>query len=621
MNPSRRDPVSVVTLLVACACTVAMMGMLGRVVQLQLAPSERLRPFIEQRISAMSEPAPRGDVLDRRGRLLAASRTGERVFVDPQDFPQPWDQSMIRLARALGTDPAVLGERLFPRLAEHERRVREGGKPIRYVRVSGILRDDQAEAVRALKMRGVHLELRTVREGDHAHVAASVLGRVGIDQDGQFGAEYVYDKRLRGADGSLKFVRDARGGPLWIETGGYTPPRAGEPIKLSIDLRLQNIAEVELERAVNEADAAGGRLVMIDPHTGEVLALVDIVRDMRGRAAPWGEKPKPGGPQRRTVIPPDPNRLIHPAAGRNRCATDVYEPGSAFKAFTWSVMTELGAAKLNEELRTGGKQWRTPYGRPIRDVFGKDRQTWREVLINSSNIGMSMIAERVSHKQLREGVLRYGFGARTGLGFVGESPGRVPTARQWSKYTQTSVSFGQEVATTPLQMARAFCVFARTGDAAGTLPQLRLTAYDLESESTPVFERVMAPRVAEQAREAMAIIGEKADERMRYRKLDATYTYSMFGKTGTAQVALPGERGYLANQYFSSFLGAGPVEAPRLVVLVIIDDPGPALIAREEHRGSTVAAPVVRRVLERSLSYLGAPPSPKPAPKATARAG
>ena len=602
------ERVGLISTLTMLTLSVALVVMIGRVVQLQVSPSPELRPFIQERLSTRSEIAPRGDVLDRRGRLLAATRSGERVFVDPARFAQPWDESMIRLARAIGADPSVVGARLFPRLAEHARRVEEGASPIRYVRVSDILRDEQAEAVRALKIPGVHLELTTVREGAHAHIASSILGRVDVDHDGQFGAERVFDAQLQGRDGRLRYVRDARGGPLWIEHGGYAPPVSGRPVYLSIDLRLQSIAEEELERAVLEQDAAGGRVVVIDPNTGELLAMVDMVRDLGGAVAPWGERPKPGGPQRRTIIPPDPNRLIHPAAGRNRNATDLYEPGSTFKSFTWSVLTDAGVVKLDEVFKTGGKQWRTPYGRLIRDVFGYAQQTWREVLINSSNIGMSMAAERVSHKQMRDGIVKFGFGQRTGLGFVGEREGRVPPALGWSKYTQTSVSFGQEVAVTPLQMARAFCVFARTGEMAGTIPELRLSAADPSSSESRVVRRVLPPHVALAARDAMAVVGEKADERMRFRKLDTTYRYSMFGKSGTAQVALPGERGYVPNQYVSSFVAGAPVESPRVVVLVVIDDPGPETIARVMHRGSTSAAPVVRRIVERSLSYLGATP-------------
>ncbi len=585
--------------------------MLGRVIQLQTAPGERLSQFVEDRVSRRPEVAPRGDLLDRRGRVLAASRTGERLFVDPTRLPQPYDEVLDRLVTQVGLDRSDAGMRLFGALAKNETRVAAGLEPVRYVRLTGILDDDQAEIVRALKIPGVHLETWTVRDGPGEALAGAVIGRVNIDDQGQFGAERAYEPTLSGDDGSLAYVRDARGKPLWVQAGAYRAPEAGEPIRLSIDLAIQDIAEEELLRGVEDADAAGGRLVVMDPDTGEILAMMDIVRDLGRRAVPWGKKPSAGGTSRRTIIPPDPNRSIHPGAGRNRCVTDVYEPGSTFKAFTWSIITDAGVIRLDETLHTSGKAWVTSYGRPIRDVFGKEKQTWREVLINSSNIGMSMAVERVKPVAMREGLTKFGFGATTGLGIPGEREGYLPPMRAWTKYTHTSVSFGQEVGVTAVQLATAFCAFARQGEMAGVAPRARLTAAPSERPPNEVVRRVVPWNVATSARHAMARIFEKLDNNMKAKEVDATFDYALFGKTGTGQVSLPGERGYIPNQYVSSFVGAGPFEAPRLVCLVVIDDPGPALVERAEHRGSSVAAPVVRRVLERSLAYLGVAPSPK----------
>ncbi|MBL0922573.1 MAG: penicillin-binding protein 2 [Phycisphaerales bacterium] len=608
MTTYRRSDVALTALVVGVS--VALVVMLGRVVQLQVAPGENLSRFVEDRVSRRAEMAPRGDLLDRRGRVLSATRTGERLFVDPSKFKPPFDEAFDRIVRTVGLDRADAGMRLYTALARNEARAAQGLEPLRYVRLSGVLSDDQAEAARGLKIAGVHLETWTVRDGPGEYLAGAIVGRVNIDNQGQFGAERMHDAILGGDNGVIAYVRDARGKPLWVQAGAYQPPRAGEPVRLSIDLAIQDIAEEELERAVADADAAGGRIVVLDPATGEILAMLDIVRNLGSRAVPWGVKPR-GNVWRRTIIPPDPNRGVHPGAGRNRCVTDVYEPGSTFKAFTWAVISDAGAVRLDETLRTGGKSWITPYGRPIRDVFGKDSQTWRDVLINSSNIGMSQAAERVSHDTLREGLVKFGFGQRTGLGLPGEREGYLPPKRSWSKYTHTSVSFGQEVGVTAVQLATAFGAFARQGELAGALPTARLTALPPGKAPDEIVRRVLPWSVATQARLAMARIFEKLDSNMQIKGTDATFEYALFGKTGTGQVSLPGERGYLPNQYVSSFIGAGPVEAPRLVCLVVIDDPGPALVARAEHRGSAVAAPAVRRVLERSLSYLGVPPSPK----------
>ncbi len=611
-----------VGLLAGIVITVMFVGLLARVVQLQVDPPEQLRGHIDQRVSAMKSFAPRGDIVDRRNRLLASTRVGYRLTVDPAEFPQPYDDSLRRLVSAASLDASVAGERLFMRLARNEHAKQTGGAMSRYVRLSDLLDDAQVEAVRALRMRGVHLEMMSVREGPGAEVAAAILGRVDSEDSGQFGAERMFDPALESAQGQIRYVRDARGRGLWIERGGTTLPMPGESIRLSIDAALQDIAEEELLRSVLDADAQGGRLLLLDPHTGEVLALVDFIRDMDGRLLPWGERSGMaedaalGGP-RRTIIQPDPLRLIHPGAGRNRNFTDLYEPGSTFKAFTWAVMTSAGIAKPDEMFKTGGQYWRTPYGRQIRDAFGKNEQTWREVLVNSSNIGMSMAAERMDRRAMRESLERFGFEEITGVGLPGEISGGMTSMRDWRNYTQTSVSFGQEVALTPAQLARAFCAFARVGQDAGTLPTLTLRAADdgpgAGDSSSLIVQRAIDPNAVALAREAMSVVAQRAVENMKRQKLEGiTDDYRLFGKSGTAQVSLKGERGYLPDQYISSFVAGAPYESPRLVCLVTIDDPSPLLVRKRQHFGSWVAAPAVKRVMERSLRYLGERPSPKP---------
>lgn len=597
-----------VAMVVCGALLLALAALLGRVAQLQAAPGPRLLSHISERSSVRPESAPRGDILDRRGRVLAASRLAERLFIDPATFEKPWDESMLRLCEAAALDPVEVGPRLFERLALSERRVERGEGPLRYARVTGVLADWQAEAIRALDIRGVHLEHVPVREGP-ASIAASaaLVGRTGPEGDGQLGLERRFEQDLAGVGGALRFVRDATGRPMWIERGGYTPPSTGREVRLSMDLFVQDVLEQELLRAVDEADAAGGRAMVVDPHTGETLAMVDVIRDLGDRVVAWGKKPREGGPGRRTIIPPDPARLVHPAAGRARCVTDVFEPGSSFKAFTWSAMTAAGRASPDEELNTGGKEWRTAYGRVVRDTAPRDVQTWRDALVNSSNIAHSMVADRLTHAQLREAVRRFGFGEETGLGMTGEREGYVPTAKQWSKYTQTSVSFGQEVSVTTAQLARAFSVFARAGEMAGTLPTLRMIAAD-PARANDIVVRVLPWQVAAQARLAMTEVASRADAKMKRLGVEATFRYEMFGKSGTAQVALEGERGYLEDQYISNFVGAAPAHKPALVCVVVIDDPGPEMVSSRRYFGSDVAAPAVRRILERSLAYMGVAP-------------
>lgn len=629
-NQSLAKRVDRVGIAAACAITLLFVALFARVVQLQTAPPEQLAAHLDERVSAVRSFAPRGDILDRRGRVLATTRIGHRLIVDPAELAGPYEETLLRLSAAAGLDVSETGERLFSRIAANEHARATGRAQSRYLRLSGPLDDAQVEAVRALRLRGVHLEPLSIREGAGVEIAGAVVGRVDAEHEGQFGAEKLFDPALEAAQGQLRYVRDARGAGLWIERGGYTPPIPGESVRLSIDAAIQKIAQEEIERAVLDADAQGGRVIVVDSNTGEILAMVDHIRDMTGRVLPYGKREGEGEPSalgftRRSIIEPDPFRAVHPGAGRNRLFTDLYEPGSTFKAFTWAVMTEAGVASPDEVFKTGGKTWFTPYRRVIRDAFGKAEQTWTEVLINSSNIGMSMAAERMERAALRSALLRFGFEETTGVGLAGERAGGMTNPKNWNRYTQTSVSFGQEVALTPAQLARAFSAFARQGEASGTLPTLTLRAADrgpgAHDAPTSIVQRAIPARIATMTRDAMAEIFTRADRNMRQRKLeDITFDYRLFGKSGTAQVSIKGERGYLPDQYISSFVGAGPVERPTLVCVVTIDDPSPELVRKRQHFGSWVAGPPVRRVLERSLRYLDTPLSERPEPTAAARA-
>jgi cell division protein FtsI (penicillin-binding protein 3) len=292
----------------------------------------------------------------------------------------------------------------------------------------------------------------------------------------------------------------------------------------------------------------------------------------------------------------------------------------------WAVVTELGGQAPADVIDTENGMWR-PYGRRvIEDVVRRERMTWAEVLINSSNVGMTKATEKITHTQLRTAVRRLGFGESTRTGLPGEATGLVTSAKNWTKYTQTSVSFGNEIAVTPVQMARAFCALARDGEMAGTLPDVRLTAAlagpgGMGGEADRgVVHRVMRPSTAVLTRGILRHVAAKMEEKLARIHKEGGWRYSLFGKSGTSKIPMgkppagkkrpPGSNGYFDRQYNSSFIAGGPVEAPELVILTVIDDPGPELIRKNAYYGSDVAGPVVRRVMEKSLSYLGVPPSP-----------
>lgn len=507
----------------------------------------------------------------------------------------------------------------------------------RYLPVGPVLEREVADLIGGLGLPGVSVEKQLVRRYPGGDEVASILGKVGFGHAGLLGAERSLDDRLRGEDGRIGYVRDSKSRPVLIDAARSTAGERGEDVRLSVDLELQRIAAEELSRGMEDADAAGGRLVMMLPETGEIVAMIDLYREVPGLAAfPWvppgvSKKDWPALPPedkrpRYKTLADDPGRLVHPAMGRNRCVEDIYEPGSTFKSFVWASAWQMGLIGPDEVIST--KPYTTPFGRYFEDVTKRNEQDWEHVLIHSSNVGMVRISERMSHEQLRDTVTRFGFGQRTRIGLPGEASGIVTDAGVWSDYSHTSVVIGHEVAVTPVQMVRAFGVYARTGELAGSLPHLKMTvptASELAAEPTV---RVLDPLVAERTRRVLVHVAERMDASMRRRFPDEPEPgYTLFGKSGTADIAVVppivetedgsrvqmgrprGAGGYFHNQYCSSFIAGGPVETPRLVVIALIDDPGPSRIRQKQHYGSSVAGPVVRRVMERSLRYLGVPPN------------
>jgi cell division protein FtsI/penicillin-binding protein 2 len=674
---------------IAGVVTAGLVVMAARVVQLQMSPSARLRDQVQPRVSTISLNAERSEIVDRRGRPLATSHFGWQVFIDPTQFPAEPDEPIARLAETLSIRPDELGRKVLLAIAEnHKRAAAKPAEPepappslkqwfrgitsssphhgdirvtpvststdaavssadmpsadieevsddpnedvsppgpIRYIRITGVIDEPTVKSIRALKIKGVHLEQKLVREYPGGAAVAPIVGRLGALPTPQSGTERSHHARLSGQVGKVSYVRDSRGRPLWMGPESFQPAQPGKPLRLAIDLEIQRLATEELVRGVYENNAAGGRLVVMDAATGEILAMVDVVRPVPDAIPfPWANADGSGGGgeggHRYITTFHDPMRDIDPALGRNRCVQDIYEPGSTFKPFVWAAVTQLGAMRETDVVPTGMGTWTTPYGRTIHDVYKFAQLSWRDVLQQSSNIGMTQGALRLSRDQLRKSIVNFGFGQRTKIGLPAETAGILTPRQNWTNWTQTSVSFGQEVAVTPVQMARAFCIFARNGPLAGTLPEARLIAPELPDRAD-LFHRVVDPKVVQSIREILSGVAAKMEETMaRKDKTESSWRYAIFGKSGTAQIPLgkapkgkrkpTGNKGYFEKQFNSSFIAAGPTENPKLVCLVVIDDPGPELRPKLAHFGSHTAGPVVRRVLEKSLMYLGVPPSP-----------
>lgn len=562
------DRITIISGVVVSCMIVLFVVVLGRVATLQVSPPKQLGQFAPRVTSISAELSRRGDILDRRGRVLATSRIGYRLFADPKLVDAAnLDRVAAEVAGALGLETSEIYQPIAERSST------------RFAPLVEVLTDAQYEIARSRlpQWKGFGVLPVLVRENPYGGLAASLIGRVGYDHTGLSGFEGLFNRALSNRDGQLKYLRDNQRRALWIDPVDYVPASDGNNIRLSIDIEIQRIAEEELARKVDEVRANAGRAVVVDPRTGEVLAVAEVIRPPRPGVEPYL----------------DVHESMQPAdLARVRSATDPWEPGSIFKPFVWAVATESGIARRNEVIDTHDGAWRVAGG-IIHDTFPYRSLTWDAVLVKSSNIGMSTVALRMSRAQLESVFSRFGFSASTACGLPGEHSGLPP--RGWSTMTQTNISFGQGVAVTPLQMVRAFCAFARDG----TLPMLTIrSVHDMAGLRATIEQRAVSENTALVTRQILRRVmwdgtGKLANEGAQYR---------MFGKSGTAQMHKK-KGGYYDDRYLISMIAGAPLDDPVLVVLVNIEDPDREI----SHLGGRVCGPVVRDIMNRSLAYLGIP--------------
>jgi len=534
------------------------LGLLGvgfRVAQLQLAPDPRIADLANAQTSKFDLPARRGSLLDRRGRVLAATRAGLTLFADPQLVKDP-NTFPERVAYHFGYDPVRLAMDMSDRWDS------------RFVRIDPLMSDERVPLLDGIDIDGLATQRTLVREYPLGPLAGQVIGVVGTDGYGLEGMERVADQWLAGDPGRVRYHRDAQRRPLWVERTSYQPHRDGAGLRLSLDITIQSIAETELLKSVQTYKAKSGQVVVMDVRTGELLAMANAPRfDPRALGAST------------------------PELRRNRCVTDVFEPGSTFKAIMWAAMTDARLADPDDMMdTTEAGFWRSSQGRSLRDTRGHGTISWAEVLVQSSNIGMAQIGEDMPVRDMHAAVTRFGFGRPTGSGLPGEATGIVRPAKQWNHYSQTSIPMGQEVAVTPLQMIRAFAAIAHDG------LMVQPTIVALPDDISPIYERVVSAATAAQTRHVLRRVvtegtGRKANSQ----------AYALFGKTGTAQMADHVNGGYAQGKYVGSFIAAAPLDQPRLAIGCFIQEPDPEIA----YYGGIVAGPVVKRVMEQSLRYLG----------------
>ena len=576
---------------------VGLVSLVGRVAYLQTAAAGRIVAKAQrQQDSKQSLSARRGSIFDRNGLMLAGSVQTTALYADPKFMVAQYEakgRSLAEMDRDLERVAALVH-------ADADEVVMDvGGEPDkRYVPLARDLSDADVERVRALDLPGLAFEPQPRRVYPMGQTAAHLLGAVGREDKGLEGLERVEDALLAGRDGSKTTVRDKRRRVVAADADGYKLPQHGLHLVLTVDSNLQLIVEEELKRQVEETGAKSGCVVLMDPDTGDVLALANYP----------------------TYFP---QYLGDSAAAsrRDRAIVDPYEPGSVMKPFLLAGLIDAGLTDVGEMIPIGeSRVYRNSYGRRITDThyFAASLAVW-DVLVKSSNVGMVKLGERVGPAFLAGVLDRFGFGHRAGLETGGESPGKVPgEAGQWNKYTRESVMQGYALMATPLQLARAMCAVANGGRlvaprvVAGTVEPGGGLRAQVRPEDAP---QVMRPETSATLRRVLADVPLRGTA-----KRAKLPDWVVFGKTGTSHKAVGGK--YNESAYNATFLGGAPYENPRLVIVVSIKEPDKSKNNGQGHYGGVAAAPAASRILERALAYLNvphSPPLPDPPPAIAAK--
>jgi len=508
-----------------------------------------------QQRETITVPAGRGTIFDSAGVQLAIGEQATTVYANPREITNP-RLVAAAAAAALGVDANAL----YPQLADRSKA---------FVYVDREADPTKAAALKARHLRGLGFYPEERRFYPLGPVAAQVVGFAGIDDKGLAGMELERDATLSGRTGEETVIKDPYG--RVVDVLNSVPERDGHNVYLTIDHTIQSEAETALRSAVAQWHAKRATAVVLEPRTGDVLAMATA----------------PGF---------DANTFANVSAEyqRNSPVTDVYEPGSTFKLVTV-------AAALSEHLVTATTPFFLPYSIQVADKWihdaeprGPETMTVGEILARSSNVGAVTLAQHVGATSLSHWISRFGFGRDTGIDFPGESPGIVLPRDKWYGSAVGTIPIGQGIAVTPIQLAAAYAAVANHG--LWTTPHI---VDHVTGGSAPHVEhrRVLSPAIA---RELMAMLVNVVAEGTG--TLAHVPGYNVAGKTGTANKPDPRTGGYSTTKYVASFVGIVPATAPRLVILVTVDEPQGAFF------GGTVAAPVFQQIARFALQYLNVPP-------------
>jgi cell division protein FtsI (penicillin-binding protein 3) len=524
----------------------------ARAVQLQVVSADYLQAQGNARhLRVVEVAASRGMIVDRDGEPLAISTPVESVWADPGEFQEGRDQ-WGKLASLLEMAPRELA-RLYARNADRE-----------FMYLKRHVTPELARKVEALEVPGVGLRREYRRYYPSGPIAGHVVGFTDVDDRGLEGIELAFDDRLRGRPGKKQVIRDGRR-DIIQDVENIQTAVDGSDVVLSIDARIQYLAFRALKAAVAENHARSGSVVVVDSRSGEILAMVN-----------------------EPDFNPNNRSNLGSSRSRNRAVTDVFEPGSTLKPFT--IATALETHRFSPDTRIETSPGFIKIGKyTIRDHRDYGLLTVSRVIVKSSNVGASKIALQLEPQAIWNTLRRVGFGDSTGSGLPGESTGRLMPWTRWHEVEQATMAFGYGIAVTPLQLAQAYQAIANDG--------VLIPVTILRRDQPVIGERAFAPSTAHEIRAMleMAVSDQGTGSAARVPR------YRVAGKTGTVHIST--SDGYAEDRYTSVFAGMAPASSPRLVMMVMIEEPRAG-----RYYGGEVAAPVFARVMAGALRLLNISP-------------
>ena len=552
---------------IVAALALAFGGLAARAAYVQVVGNDFFQRQGEVRFARTLElPAHRGRILDRNGLLLASNVVAPSIWAIPEDVES--DDAEVKaklrqLAQLLGVPLAELNKKLDDEDKTFVWLKRQVDEPV-------------AQQIAALNIKGIYQRKEYKRKYPEGEAAAHVVGFANVENHGQEGVELAFDKSLAGRPGSRRVIKD-RLGRVVEDVGEQVPPVDGRDIQLSIDSKVQFFAYQKLKSAVLENKAKAGSVVVLDSVTGEVLALANYPSYV-----------------------PDKRQNLTGAQLRNIALTDVFEPGSTMKPFTIGLALETGRVKPSTQIQTApGKIQIT--GSTISDSHPHGVLTVEEVIQKSSNVGTVKLAMQMQPREMWEIFSAAGFGQKPQLSFPGVVSGRLRPYKSWRPIEQATMSYGYGLSASLFQMARSYTVFAHDGQI--------IPATMLKSNEPVVGVQVLSSQTAAQVRKMLQMAagprgtGQKAQ----------TIGYSVGGKSGTAHKQIG--RSYASNKYRAWFTGMAPIDKPRIIVAVMIDEPSAG-----QYYGGAVAAPVFSEVVQQTLRMMGVQPDMAVKPQIVAQA-